>query len=68
MMRHAFPGLQAYIEDIVAARVRFRGTHTGEFPGFAATDRQGARSGGQAGHRAPSGLLASSAWASGRRS
>lgn len=45
MMRHAFPGLQAHIEDIVAARdkvavrVRFRGTHTGEFLGFAATGR-----------------------------
>ena len=45
MMRHAFPGLQADIEDIVAARdkvalrVRFRGTHTGEFLGFAATGR-----------------------------
>ena len=45
MMRHSFPGLQAHIEDIVAARdevavrVRFRGTHTGEFLGFAATGR-----------------------------
>jgi predicted ester cyclase len=45
MMRHAFSGLQAHIEDIVAARdkvavrVRFRGTHTGEFLGFAATGR-----------------------------
>jgi predicted ester cyclase len=43
MMRHAFPGLQADIEDIVAAqdtvaaRVRFRGTHAGKFLGFAAT-------------------------------
>ena len=45
MMRHAFPDLQAHIEDIVAAqdkvavRVRFRGTHAGEFLGFAATGR-----------------------------
>ncbi|MDQ2812759.1 MAG: ester cyclase [Actinomycetota bacterium] len=43
MMRHAFPDLQAHIEDIVAAqdkvavRVRFRGTHCGEFLGFPAT-------------------------------
>jgi steroid delta-isomerase-like uncharacterized protein len=45
MMRHAFPDLRAEIEDIVAAqdkiavRVRFRGTHTGEFLGFPATGR-----------------------------
>ena len=45
MMRHAFPDLQAHIEDIVAAqdkvavRVRFRGTHAGEFLGFPATGR-----------------------------
>jgi steroid delta-isomerase-like uncharacterized protein len=45
MMRHAFPDLQAHIEDIVAAqdkvavRVRFRGTHSGEFLGFATTGR-----------------------------
>ena len=45
MMRHAFPDLQADIEDIVAAqdkvavRVRFRGTHAGEFLGFPATGR-----------------------------
>jgi steroid delta-isomerase-like uncharacterized protein len=45
MMRHAFPDLQAHIEDIVAAqdkvavRVRFRGTHSGEFLGFPATGR-----------------------------
>ena len=45
MMKHAFPDLQAHIEDIVAAedkvavRVRFRGTHSGEFLGFAATGR-----------------------------
>jgi steroid delta-isomerase-like uncharacterized protein len=45
MMRHAFPDLQAYIEDIVAAqdrvavRLRFRGTHSGEFLGFPATGR-----------------------------
>ncbi|MBO0807335.1 MAG: ester cyclase [Actinobacteria bacterium] len=45
MMRHAFPDLQARIEDIVAAgdkvavRLRFRGTHTGEFLGIPATGR-----------------------------
>ena len=45
MMRHAFPDLRAHIEDIVAAgdkvavRLRFRGTHPGEFLGFAATGR-----------------------------
>jgi len=45
MMRHAFPDLEASIEDLVAAqdkvavRVRFRGTHSGEFLGFPATGR-----------------------------
>ena len=45
MMRRAFPDLRAHVEDIVAAqdkvavRVRFRGTHSGEFLGFAATGR-----------------------------
>jgi steroid delta-isomerase-like uncharacterized protein len=45
LMRHAFPDLEAHIEDIVAAqdkvavRVRFRGTHAGEFLGFPATGR-----------------------------
>ncbi|HEX6521237.1 MAG TPA: ester cyclase [Streptosporangiaceae bacterium] len=45
MMRRAFPDLQAHIEDIfaaedkVAVRLRLRGTHTGEFLGFAATGR-----------------------------
>ena len=45
MMRRAFPDLQAHIEDIVAAqdkvavRLRFRGTHRGEFLGIPATDR-----------------------------
>jgi steroid delta-isomerase-like uncharacterized protein len=45
LMRHAFPDLQARIEDIVAdrdkvaVRVRFRGTHAGEFLGFPATGR-----------------------------
>ena len=45
MMKHAFPDLQAQIEDIfgaqdkVAVRVRFRGTHSGEFLGFPATGR-----------------------------
>ncbi|MDT5032526.1 MAG: hypothetical protein QOC94_2697, partial [Actinoplanes sp.] len=43
MMKQAFPDLQAQIEDIVAAddrvalRVRFRGTHCGEFLGIPAT-------------------------------
>jgi steroid delta-isomerase-like uncharacterized protein len=45
MMKHAFPDLQAHIEDIVAAqdkvavRLRFRGTHRGEFLGTPATGR-----------------------------
>lgn len=45
MMRSAFPGLHADIEDIVAAddkvavRLRFRGTHRGEFLGIPATGR-----------------------------
>lgn len=45
MIRRAFPDLQAHIEDIVAAqdkvaaRVRFRGTHSGEFLGMPATGR-----------------------------
>ena len=45
MMKHAFPDLQAHIEDIfaaqdkVAVRLRFRGTHSGEFLGFPATGR-----------------------------
>jgi steroid delta-isomerase-like uncharacterized protein len=45
MMKHAFPDLQAHIEDIVAAadkvavRLRFRGTHSGEFLGIPATGR-----------------------------
>jgi steroid delta-isomerase-like uncharacterized protein len=45
MMKHAFPDLQAHIEDIVAAgdkvavRLRFRGTHCGEFLGIPATSR-----------------------------
>jgi predicted ester cyclase len=45
MMRHAFPDLQAHIEDIfaaqdkVAVRLRFRGTHSGEFLGFGPTGR-----------------------------
>jgi steroid delta-isomerase-like uncharacterized protein len=45
MMRRAFPDLQAHIEDIVAAedkvavRLRFRGTHRGEFLGLPATGR-----------------------------
>ncbi len=45
MMRRAFPDLQEHIEDIVAAgdkvavRLRFRGTHSGEFLGYPATGR-----------------------------
>ena len=45
MMRHAFPDLQAHVDDIfgagdkVAVRLRLRGTHSGEFLGFAATGR-----------------------------
>ena len=43
MMKNAFPDLRAHIEDMVAAgdtvavRLRFRGTHTGEFLGIPAT-------------------------------
>jgi steroid delta-isomerase-like uncharacterized protein len=43
MMKRAFPDLHATIEDIfaaedkVAVRLRFRGTHSGEFLGFPAT-------------------------------
>ena len=45
MMKRAFPDLRAHIEDILAAqdkvavRVRFRGTHSGEFLGMPATGR-----------------------------
>jgi predicted ester cyclase len=45
MMRRAFPDLHAHIEDIfaaqdkVAVRLRFRGTGSGEFLGFAPTGR-----------------------------
>jgi steroid delta-isomerase-like uncharacterized protein len=45
LMKQAFPDLQAHIEDIVAAgdkvavRVRFHGTHSGEFLGIPATGR-----------------------------
>jgi steroid delta-isomerase-like uncharacterized protein len=45
IMRHAFPDLQAHIEDIfgaedrVAVRLRFRGTHSAEFLGIPATGR-----------------------------
>ena len=45
MMRRAFPDLQAHIEDVVAAedkvavRLRFRGTHDGEFLGIPPTGR-----------------------------
>jgi steroid delta-isomerase-like uncharacterized protein len=45
MMKQAFPDLQAQIEDVVAAddrvalRLRFRGTHSGDFLGIPATGR-----------------------------
>ena len=45
IIKHAFPDLQAHIEDIVAAedkvavRLRFRGTHRSEFLGIPATGR-----------------------------
>jgi steroid delta-isomerase-like uncharacterized protein len=45
MLKNAFPDLQAHIEDIfaaqdkVAVRLRFRGTHSGEFLGIPATGR-----------------------------
>jgi SnoaL-like polyketide cyclase len=44
-MKHAFPDLQAKIEDIfaaqdkVAVRLRLHGTHSGEFLGFGPTGR-----------------------------
>jgi steroid delta-isomerase-like uncharacterized protein len=46
LMRRAFPDLEAQIDDVVAAedrvavRVSFRGTHSGEFQGIAATGRR----------------------------
>jgi steroid delta-isomerase-like uncharacterized protein len=45
LMKHAFPDLEAHIEDIfavqdkVAVRLRFRGTHSGEFLGIGPTGR-----------------------------
>jgi steroid delta-isomerase-like uncharacterized protein len=45
LMRQAFPNLEAHIEDIfgaqdkVAVRLRFRGTHSGEFLGIGPTGR-----------------------------
>jgi steroid delta-isomerase-like uncharacterized protein len=45
LMRHAFPDLEAQVDDLVAAddkvaiRVSFRGTHQGEFQGIPATGR-----------------------------
>jgi steroid delta-isomerase-like uncharacterized protein len=45
LMKRAFPDLEAHIEDIfgaddkVAVRLRFRGTHSGEFLGIAPTGR-----------------------------
>jgi steroid delta-isomerase-like uncharacterized protein len=46
LMRHAFPDLEAHIDDLVAAgdrvavRVSFRGTHAGEFQGIPPTGRR----------------------------
>jgi steroid delta-isomerase-like uncharacterized protein len=45
VMKHAFPDLQAHVDDIVAAddkvalRLTLRGTHQGEFQGIPATGR-----------------------------
>jgi steroid delta-isomerase-like uncharacterized protein len=45
VMRAGFPDIRAHIEDVVAAhdkvalRMRFHGTHSGEFLGFPATGR-----------------------------
>jgi steroid delta-isomerase-like uncharacterized protein len=45
LMRHAFPDLEAHVDDLVAAedkvaiRVSFRGSHQGEFQGIPATGR-----------------------------
>ena len=45
LMKQAFPDLEAHIEDIfaaqdkVAVRLRFHGTHSGEFLGIGATGR-----------------------------
>jgi steroid delta-isomerase-like uncharacterized protein len=45
LMRHAFPDLEAHVDELVAAedkvaiRVSFRGTHQGEFQGIPATGR-----------------------------
>jgi steroid delta-isomerase-like uncharacterized protein len=45
LMRHAFPDLEALVDDLVAAedkvaiRVSFRDTHQGEFQGIPATGR-----------------------------
>jgi steroid delta-isomerase-like uncharacterized protein len=45
IMKHAFPDVQAHIEDIfaaqdkVAVRLRIRGTHSGDFMGIPATGR-----------------------------
>ena len=46
LIKRAFPDLEAHIEDIfaaedrVAVRLRFRGTHSGEFLGLPATGRR----------------------------
>ncbi len=45
VMKRAFPDIAAHIEEVLAAhdkvalRLRFRGTHSGEFMGFPATGR-----------------------------
>ena len=45
LMKRAFPDLEAHVDDLVAAedrvavRVRFSGTHAGEFQGMPATGR-----------------------------
>ena len=45
LMKHAFPDLEAHVDDLVAAedkvaiRVSFRGSHQGEFQGIPATGR-----------------------------
>ena len=45
VMKAGFPDIHAHIEDVLAAqdkvalRLRFRGTHSGEFLGFPATGR-----------------------------
>jgi steroid delta-isomerase-like uncharacterized protein len=46
LMKHAFPDIEAHIQDILAAqdrvalRLTFHGTHSGEFQGLAASGRR----------------------------